>query len=176
MKIVWIDVETTGLDPFNDVTLEVACIVTDAKLNELGRFESPIHCPKGLLEALLRGNDYVRDMHTKTGLLSRIDPAPSKFEVEKQLGAFLAQHLGGEKGYLAGNSVHFDRGFLAEDLPAVCDHLSHRHLDVSVFKVMASAGWIEETKMGEPRHSAMSDIEGSIKMLRAYGAQLKLAL
>jgi oligoribonuclease len=170
MKLLWLDLETTGLDPDVRSIIQLGMVVTDEHLHELGRFESVVHChaPFGAWDRA------AWDMHEKTGLKDLAAKAPfSSVEVEILARGFLQKHLGEEKATLAGNSVHFDRAFLYAHMPRVLQYVTHRHLDVSVFKVIGQMyGW--PAWQGAPAHTALADIESSIASFKAYRSALTL--
>lgn len=177
-RIVWLDLETTGLDPLNDQIIEIGVIVTDEKLTEIARFHR-------VLPLLACGwNDLnmpqvVRDMHKASGLeaevcaLDETTWGDAHEAACRDLSAFLRAH-GCEKAPLAGNSVgDFDRHFLRvwESMLAVEDGplsiLSHRSLNVSTFFVLAELWGAPVAPKGDA-HRSIADIESSIHQFRFY--------
>lgn len=185
-RIVWLDLETTGLDPLNDQIIEIGVIVTDEKLAEIARF----HRVLPLLACGWSDLDMpqvVRDMHKASGLeaevraLAETTWIEGEYEVHevacKELSAFLREH-GCEKAPLAGNSVgDFDRHFLRawESMLAVEDGplsiLSHRSLNVSTFFVLAELWGAPVAPKGDA-HRSIADIESSIRQFRFYTTNL----
>lgn len=168
LKLVWIDLEMTGLDPALDSILEIAVIVTDAELQPLGQYEAVIATSESQLALM---NDYVRDMHTKNGLLQRVKAATvSLEEAQAQALALVRQHCAEGEGVLAGNSIHQDRRFLYRYMPQLEAWLHYRQVDVSSFKVLARAWYPEVPKYGkeDKDHTALADIKESIAELRFY--------
>ncbi|WP_407919314.1 oligoribonuclease [Devriesea agamarum] len=169
-RIVWVDCEMTGLDKANDALIEVAVLVTDADLNILGDgVDVVITPPPGALE---RMGDFVRRMHTESGLIHELADGISLAEAEKACLDYVRQHCPEPgKAPLAGNSVGTDRTFLARDLPVFEEHLSYRTIDVSSLKELAKR-WFPRIYVGSPAkhggHRALADIRESIQELAFY--------
>lgn len=169
--LVWMDLEMTGLDPAQDVIVEIATIVTDDELEIVA--EGPdlvVHQPP---EALAGMDPVVVDMHTSSGLLSAI--AASTVSLEEAGAAtlaFIREHVP-EAGTvpLCGNSIGTDRRFLAIHLPEIEAHLHYRSVDVSTLKELIRR-WNPKLLDGAPRkretHRALDDIRESIRELRYY--------
>ena len=128
-NLIWIDCEMTGLDLEKDVLVEIAVLVTDSDLNVIG--EGVDLVIKASQEHLDGMNDFVRDMHTTSGLITEIPNGIAASEAEKQILAYLesAGCVAG-KSPLAGNSVSVDRNFIARDMKAINVFLHYRTLDV----------------------------------------------
>jgi oligoribonuclease len=167
-RILWCDLETTGLDPNTDRILSVGLVVTDAALNVVAEFEHDVRSPS---ERKWEWPPVVREMHTKSGLATRILSAPFTLdEIEVLARAFVHTHAG-EKPYLAGSTVHFDARFLGVHMPKVLALCHYRMLDVSVFKVLGSLWGIkawENPLQGKAQHTPLADIRDSIASLRYY--------
>lgn len=167
--LVWTDIETTGLDPQKDDILEVAFAITTDDLK-------PVITTSHFVEGDLgKCNDFVREMHEKSGLFemlrhpqARAWPLP---ELEVWLCEWLREHLGAEKPPLAGSSVHFDRSFLRAKMPRVVQAVSYRNVDVSSVKELAQR-WalpvFEARPVGLRSHRAITDIWDSIAELSHY--------
>ena len=183
MALLWVDLETTGLSSEHDRVLEIAAIVTDDALHELGRFHAVTNVARGCAYAEL--HSAVQDMHNANGLWmeslrsnllvnGKGDSADDRFQ------AFIQEHCGdtGErKGpQLAGNTVSFDREFMRVHLPESFKLVHYRSLDVTGFNETAKRFWpaVYESRPrgGEAKHRAMSDIEESIAVYRHYLASL----
>ncbi|MFC3299435.1 oligoribonuclease [Arthrobacter agilis] len=171
-RIVWIDCEMTGLDLTHDALIEVAVLVTDAELNVLGEGLDVVIKPSP--EALGQMGDFVRDMHTKSGLLDELDGGMSLADAEHQVLEYIRGLVPEpRKAQLAGNSVGTDRTFLVRDMPSVVDHLHYRIIDVSTIKELARR-WYTRAYFQAPAktggHRALGDIEDSIRELQYYRA------
>jgi oligoribonuclease len=169
-RIVWIDCEMTGLDPKNDALIEVAALVTDSELNILGDGVDVVIRPDDA--ALAQMNDFVRDMHTRSGLLEELPHGKTMAEAEAVIMEYIAKWVPDpRKAPLGGNSVGTDRVFLARDMPAVVEHLHYRVIDVSTIKEL-SRRWFARAYFQAPAkhggHRALGDIKDSIDELRYY--------
>jgi len=167
MNILWLDIETTGLDPNTDVILEVAAqYYVDGRL--IGEVNSPVKGRNWIgIHRLM--NDYVRDMHLKTGLLYRIERNEGKTlpDIEDDL----LQLIGDDKPRLGGCSVHTDRAYLITDMPALHKALSHQHVDSSgIHRFLTNAGVHVDVPNNPHAHNAMAD---TIFARQLYDACLK---
>jgi oligoribonuclease len=167
------DLEMTGLDPSVDLIVEIATLVTDDDLEVIA--EGPdlvVHHPE---EDLAVMGDYVRRMHTESGLLGRI--AASTVSLEEAGSAtmeFIKSHVPEPRTVpLAGNSIGTDRRFLAARLPEIEEWLHYRSVDVSTIKELARR-WYPDAYAGAPikkgQHRALDDIRESVAELRHYRA------
>lgn len=169
-RIVWIDCEMTGLDLENDALIEVAALVTDFELNQLGDGVDVVIKPEPA--ALEQMGDFVRDMHTKSGLLGELDEGVSMEEAQALVLEYVMQHAPeAGKAPLGGNTVSTDRGFLERDMPQLAAHLHYRTIDVSSIKEL-SRRWYPRAYFNAPAkhggHRALADIRESIAELRYY--------
>lgn len=168
--IVWIDCEMTGLDPVADALIEVAVIVTDSELNILGEgVDVVIAPPPGALELM---GDFVRNMHTASGLLEELPHGVTMQEAQHRVLEYIKAHVPDpRRAQLGGNSVGTDRVFLARDMPAVVEHLHYRVVDVSTIKELARR-WYPRAYFQAPEksgnHRALGDIKDSIRELQYY--------
>ncbi len=171
-RLVWIDCEMTGLDLEHDALIEVAALVTDFDLNVLGEGVDVIIKPPA--EALAQMDDFVRDMHTTSGLLAELDGGTTLADAEDQVLAYLREHCpDGVRPPLAGNSIGTDRAFISRDMGTLEQFLHYRVVDVSSIKELARrwyprAYFAAPTKRGN--HRALADIAESIEELRYYRA------
>ena len=171
-RLVWIDCEMTGLDLLADALIEVAVLVTDFELEVLGDGLDVVIKPPA--ESLKQMDEYVRTMHTSSGLLAELDGGMTVAEAEQQVLAYIRQHCPeGSRPPLAGNTVGTDRSFLARDMPLLEQFLHYRVVDVSSIKELARR-WYPRAYYGAPvkggNHRALADIRESIEELRYYRA------
>lgn len=167
--IYWTDVETNGLDPEENVLLEVAILVTDLDLNVLDDegFHSVIHYYPDEIEAIKELTvPYVLDMHTKTGLWDKLHRGTDLEIVDGELLEYMKSFSTTPRlNRIGGNSITLDRNFMNRYLPHSFGHLSYRSWDVSTL-----AGMVEHRKglkhEKKSTHEAMSDIRESIDELR----------
>ncbi|WP_446664395.1 oligoribonuclease [Flexivirga sp. B27] len=169
-RIVWIDCEMTGLSLTDDALIEVAVLVTDFELNQLGDGVDVLIKPSQ--EALDQMNDFVRDMHTRSGLLDELAEGLTMDQAEQQVMDYVREFAPEEgKWPLGGNTVSTDRGFLARDMPTLESHLHYRIIDVSSVKEL-SRRWYPRVYFNAPAknggHRALADIRDSINELRYY--------
>ena len=169
-RIVWIDCEMTGLDLENDALIEVAALVTDFELNQLGDGVDVVIRPEP--EALEQMGDFVREMHTKSGLLEELEHGVSMEEAQALVLEYVMTHApDAGKAPLGGNTVSTDRGFLERDMPQLAGHLHYRTIDVSSIKEL-SRRWYPRAYFNAPAknggHRALADIRESIAELRYY--------
>ncbi|HKX23790.1 MAG TPA: oligoribonuclease [Candidatus Saccharimonadales bacterium] len=168
-KILWVDLEMTGLNPTKDRILEVAAIVTDWDFNELGKFESGVGHDQAALKILMDANPWAVDHPELTESLLKLsnDSEPEEF-VQAKFEEFINEHF--EKGQpvlLAGNSIHMDRQFIRHWWPEVEKRLHYRMLDVSAWKVVMIGKYGTEYEKLE-KHRALDDIRESIEELEFY--------
>jgi oligoribonuclease len=171
-RLVWIDCEMTGLDLAADALVEVAALVTDFELNVLGDGVDVVIKPPEA--ALSQMDDFVRDMHTSSGLLEELRGGMSLAEAEQQVLGYVKEHCpDGSRPPLAGNTVATDRAFLARDMQELESFLHYRIVDVSSIKEL-SRRWYPRTYFCAPpksgNHRALTDIQESIEELRYYRA------
>ncbi|CAN5628776.1 oligoribonuclease [soil metagenome] len=171
-RLVWIDCEMTGLDLGADALIEVAALVTDFELNVLGEGVDVIVKPPAA--ALEQMDDFVRTMHTSSGLLEELDGGLSMAEAEERVLAYIKEHCPeGSRPPLAGNTVATDRSYLARDMPGLESFLHYRIVDVSSIKEL-SRRWFPRAYFSAPaksgNHRALADIQESIEELRYYRA------
>ena len=167
-RMVWIDLEMTGLDPSRHVIVEIATIVTDGQLEVLA--EGPVLAVCRADEELARIDPWSDRTHTASGLLQRVHESTIDVqEAERQTLAFVRQWVGEKATPLCGNSVHQDRLFLAKEMPGLESHLHYRNVDVSTVKELVRRwypGVQAPPKKGS--HLALDDIRESIEELRWY--------
>lgn len=167
----WIDLEMTGLDPLHDKILEVALIVTNYSLEPLGTYHKIVYQNEECLGVM---SEYVRNMHEKTGLLSKIPhEGIAESRVDEELMTFVKGYLpSGEKAIIAGNSIHQDRKFIDGYLKKFSSLLHYRMLDVSSFKIVFNTLFQMKYKK-KNTHAALDDINESIDELKFYLDKMK---
>ncbi|HUD03317.1 MAG TPA: oligoribonuclease [Patescibacteria group bacterium] len=162
-RLLWIDLEMTGLDVANDRIIEIAAIVTDFDFNELDTYESVIFQPP---EVLSHMNEWSREATVANGLIDRIPAAPNEQHVVNEFSELIKLNFK-EPAVLAGNSVHFDRAFIKQWWPDVFNLLHYRILDVSSFKIVMQNKYHVIFNKKET-HRAMDDIRESMAELKFY--------
>ncbi|XP_030076285.1 oligoribonuclease, mitochondrial [Microcaecilia unicolor] len=169
-RMVWVDLEMTGLDIERDQIIEMACLITDSDLNILA--EGPnliIHQPDELLDGM---SDWCKRHHGKSGLTQAVrDSKISLQQAEYEFLSFVRQHTPPGVCPLAGNSVHADKKFLDKYMPQFMRHLHYRIIDVSTVKELCRRWYAEEYALAPKKkasHRALDDIRESIKELQFY--------
>ena len=172
-RLIWIDLEMTGLDCQRDSIIEIATIVTTSDLEVVA--EGPmlaIHQPDHVLDGM---DEWNTRQHNASGLVgrvraSRIDAA----EAEQATLSFLANHLDDNASPMCGNSICQDRRFMAREMPKLEAFFHYRNLDVSTLKILAGL-WAPDVLHGlkkNAEHLALADIRDSINELRHYRRHL----
>ena len=170
-KLLWIDLEMTGLSPEKDRIIEAAAIATDFELNEIATFEAVVKVPEELMKERMVGEFWEKNAESRDALMAQNASGKDSEAVEKELLKFVKKHFGDEV-YLAGNSIHQDRKFIDKEWPKLSAKLHYRMLDVSAWKVyFENALGKKFTK--RDTHRALDDINGSIEELKWYTTFLK---
>ena len=168
-NLIWIDLEMTGLDPDNDVIIEMATIVTDSNLNTLA--EGPVIAIHHSDEVLARMDEWNTRTHGGSGLTQRVkDSTTTMAEAEAQTIAFLEQWVPKGKSPICGNSICQDRRFLYTYMKDLERYFHYRNLDVSTLKELG-ARWAPEVRdslVKKGTHLALDDIRESIAELQHY--------
>ncbi len=160
----------TGLNLAGDALIEEAALVTDGELNVLGDGVDVLIKPTD--EQLANMGDFVRNMHTKSGLLDELASGTTLADAEAQVLDYIRTYVPTEgKAPLAGNTIGTDRAFLARDMPALEGFVHYRNVDVSSIKELARR-WYPRVRFQAPakvgNHRALADIQESIEELRYY--------
>ncbi|APT93627.1 oligoribonuclease [Corynebacterium phocae] len=170
-RIVWIDLEMTGLNPDEHAIVEVAAIITDGNLGIIGEgIDLVVHATE---EELSRMDSFVTQMHDSSGLTEAIRASTvSLAEAEDAVLALIAQHCSPEHpAPLAGNSIATDRSFIRAHMPRLNAALHYRMIDVSTVKEL-SRRWFPKAYYHQPEkgmsHRALADIIESIRELDYY--------
>lgn len=169
-RIVWIDCEMTGLSLADDALIEVAALVTDFELNQLGEGVDLVIAPPQ--RALEQMSDVVRQMHTASGLLDALADGVTLEQARESVLDYVRTWVPEpRRAPLGGNTVATDRGFLARDMPELDEWLHYRIVDVSSIKELARR-WYPRVYFNAPAkaggHRALADITESINELRYY--------
>ena len=168
-RLIWIDLEMTGLDTGTDSILEIATIVTDSQLNVLA--EGPELAIAHVCEWSWRREVLNRTQHRKSGLWQRvIDSDVGMAEAETRTLAFLREWVPDNASPMCGNSICQDRRFLHRQMPALEKHFHYRNLDVSTLKELVRR-WAPTVLAGlrkHAAHTALSDVRDSIAELAYY--------
>jgi len=168
-RLVWLDMEMTGLDPETERIIEVAIVVTESDLTVVA--EGPvlvIHQSDTLLDAMDKWN---KSTHGKSGLIAKVQASTlTETEAQDQLLAFLKQHVPAGKSPLCGNTISQDRRFMRRYMPQLEAFFHYRNLDVSTLKELALR-WkpqVYKSFVKHSRHEALADIYESIAELKHY--------
>ncbi len=168
-NLVWIDLETTGLDPDSRVILEIACLVTDKDLSELGEGVDLVVHQQG--RAIGQLDPWCVRQHGASGLLEASRAAKTSLaQAEAEALAYVRRYCLSGKAPLSGNSVCFDRRFLIRHMPKLEAYLHYRNVDVSSIKELVRR-WhpmVADKVAKTSRHRALDDIRESIAELRVY--------
>lgn len=168
--IVWADCEMTGLDIEKDEICEIAVIVTDDQLKQVDEGIQIVIKPSSA--AMANMGDFVRQMHTESGLLSELESGVSLESAQEQVLAYLAKYITEPKtAPLAGNSIGTDRMFIIRQMPKLDSFLHYRNIDVSSLKELVRR-WYPRVYFQLPKkngsHRALADIRESIQELAYY--------
>ncbi len=167
-KLLWVDLEMTGLDAEQDVILEVAAEITDFNMVTLASYEARVRQPKDAVVARMQKNVWWADYPAnRDEFVQRLDEGKQSEQVEQELVQLLQTHFGDEPAVLAGNSIHNDRNFIKQWWPAFDLKLHYRMLDVSAWKVFMQGRYAVEFEKKNV-HRAFDDIQASIAELQYY--------
>ncbi len=176
-KLLWVDLEMTGLDPEKDRILEVAAIATGWDLepivrgDERAEMTAVVKVPEELMRERMVGEFWEKNAESRDGLMAQNAEGKSAKTVGGELLAFIDKWFGDEV-ILAGNSIHQDRKFIDREWPEVSKRLHYRMLDVSAWKVVFEGKYGKRFTKREA-HRALDDIRGSIEELRWYLEMIK---
>lgn len=173
-RIIWMDLEMTGLDDTKDKILEAACLVTDGDLNLVA--EGPnliIYQPDTVLDAM---GEWCKKTHRESGLTEACRNSKISIEdAQEQILNFVELHTNPGECPLAGNSIGEDKRFLYRYMPKLVNHLHYRIIDVSTIKELGKR-WYPDAMKNVPKkslnHRAMEDIKESLAELCFYKANL----
>lgn len=168
-KLLWLDMEMTGLDVEKEVPIEVAAIVTDWKFEPVEEYHAIIKQPQKYLDAM---DDWNKKHHGGSGLLAQIPNGQNPEKVDQDLAAMIQKHFPAEKAILAGNSINQDRLFIRKYMLKTEALLHYRMLDVTSFKVVFNELYDLKFKKKDA-HRAVDDIQESINELKFYLSYVK---
>ncbi|HCM04650.1 MAG TPA: oligoribonuclease [Oceanospirillales bacterium] len=167
--LVWMDLEMTGLDPEDNVIIEIATIITDDELNIVA--EGPVLAVYQPDFELDKMDDWNVNTHGNSGLVERVkNSSVSMAEAEKQTLDFITQYVKKGNSPLCGNSIHQDRRFLVKQMPVLEEFMHYRNIDVSTLKELAKR-WKPSILPGFKKsgsHKALDDILESIAEMKYY--------
>lgn len=179
--LLWLDLEMSGVDIENDVILEAAAIATDWEFKEIATYEAIVRQDEKLVRAqMAKARDFWNgksfwdeNPEARDGLLAQNKHGKKIVAVEKALIDFIDTHFNaGELVYLAGNSIHNDRRFIAKYMPQLEKRLHYRMLDVTAWKLVFENKF--HKNFTQPKsHRALDDIRRSIHELEYYLKQVK---
>lgn len=168
-RLVWLDMEMTGLDPEKERIIEVAMVVTEPDLTFVA--QAPvlvIHQSDALLDTMDKWN---KSTHGKSGLIEKVKASTlTEEQAEEQLLAFLVQYVPSGKSPMCGNTIGQDRRFMNKYMPRLEAYFHYRNLDVSTLKEL-SLRWKPEVYRSfvkKSSHEALADITESIEELKHY--------
>ncbi|MCB0342227.1 MAG: oligoribonuclease [Pseudobdellovibrionaceae bacterium] len=166
-KILWIDMEMTGLNVEKEVPIEIAAVITDINLEPIDTYHTVIRQPQEYLDAM---DDWNKDHHGKSGLTERVPFGKKPEVVEQELIALVNRHFpeNGDPPVLAGNSIAQDRAFLNRYMPKFAEGLHYRMLDVTAWKLVFNNFFEIKYEKGDAAHRAIEDIQQSINELKFY--------
>ncbi|MBD1390876.1 oligoribonuclease [Neiella sp. HB171785] len=167
-RLIWIDLEMTGLEPMTDVIIEIATIVTDDELNVIA--EGPVIAIHQSDTVLAGMDDWCTRTHTESGLVARIKASQySVQQAEAETLAFLKEHVDQGASPMCGNSIGQDRRFIYKYMPELAEFFHYRNIDVSTLKELARRWRPDLAPFAKKNtHLAMDDIRESIAELGYY--------
>jgi oligoribonuclease len=172
-RLVWVDMEMSGLLPETDRILEIAMILTDGDLNIVA--EGPVLVVHQEDAVLDRMDAWNKGTHSKSGLIDKVKASTlTEAEVEAECLAFLKQHVKSSISPMCGNTIHQDRRFMNRYMPKLEAYFHYRNIDVSSIKELCKR-WQPEIAKGfskQQAHTALADIIESVEELRYYREKL----
>ncbi len=168
-RLVWLDMEMTGLNPLQDRIIELAIVITDKHLNTIA--EAPVWVVHQSAEVLNGMDAWNQKTHGGSGLIDKVRAATmSEAQVEQEALDFIKRYIGANKSPMCGNSIGQDRRFMANYMPTLEKYFHYRNLDVSTLKELARR-WYPRVYDGykkQTRHTALADVYESIDELKYY--------
>ena len=174
-RILWVDLEMTGLDAQQDVILEVAAEITDFDFKTIASYEARVQQNRDVVIDRMQKNIWWKDYPAnRDDFIAKLDEGKPPHQVEQELIALIDEHFDGQPAILGGNSIHNDRQFITYWWPALDLKLHYRMLDVSSLKIFMQGKYGVEFEKKEV-HRAFDDIQASIAELQYYIEWLKQA-
>lgn len=171
-KVLWVDLEMTGLDAQQDVILEVAAEITDFNFKTLASYEAIVQQPHDVVVDRMQKNAWWQSYpQNRDEFVRKTATGKPSAQVEQELIALVQEHFGSEPAILGGNSIHNDRNFIKQWWPALDLKLHYRMLDVSALKIVMQGKYGVDFEKNDV-HRAFDDIQASIAELQFYLAYL----
>ena len=168
-RLVWLDMEMTGLNPLSDRIIELAIVITDKNLNTIA--EAPVWVVHQSDEVLNGMDAWNQKTYGNSGLIDKVRASTlTEAQVEQAALDFLKRYIGPSKSPMCGNSIGQDRRFMANYMPTLEKYFHYRNLDVSTLKELARR-WYSRVYNGykkQTRHTALADVYESIDELKYY--------
>ena len=170
-KLLWVDLEMTGLDAQKDVILEVAAEITDMNFKTLASYEACVRQDRDVVIDRMQKNIWWKDFPVnRDSFIDKLADGKDPHDVERELIAIIEEQFGSEPAILAGNSIHNDRNFIKQWWPALDLKLHYRMLDVSGLKMLTRAWYPNAPGRSkvDAAHTVLSDLRASIAELAYY--------
>jgi oligoribonuclease len=167
-RFVWCDLEMTGLEVSTNAIIELGIVITGPDLKPIAEYEAAVWQPEDVLG---RMEPFVKDMHTRNGLLDRVRKSDISLRTaEKEATRLVLQHTDFGEGILSGNSIHTDRSFITRYMPGLDRALHYRMVDVSSLKLITRAWYPNAPGRSkvDASHTVLSDLRASIAELAYY--------
>ncbi len=172
-KLLWIDLEMTGLSPIDDRIMEVGVIATDWDFREFATYEAVQRVNPDLMKKRMTGEFWETYPDVRDALQAQNEQGRASAVIEQELLSFINENFPAEERILlAGNSIHQDRRFIENEWPQLDVRLHYRMLDVSAWKVVMD-GKYKKRFVKPEAHRAMEDIRGSIQELQYYLGKIR---
>ncbi len=175
-RLIWLDMEMTGLNPLQDRIIELAIVITDKNLNTVA--EGPVWVVHQSDEVLAGMDAWNQKTHGNSGLIAKVRASTlSEAQVEQEALEFIRRYIGMGKSPMCGNSIGQDRRFMVRYMPTLEQHFHYRNIDVSTLKELARRWYprIYDAFKKETRHTALADVYESIDELKYYRSTMLIA-
>lgn len=171
-KLVWIDLETTGLSVKKDKIIEIAVLITDTQLNILDEkgYVDYVHITDEDVSLMV---DLVKDMHTSNGVIEMCKKSSFTVgDIDRLSVEYISKFVNRNEAPICGNNIAFDRSFIEYNMPLLTNHIHYRNIDVSTVRQLNQI-WKEGAyKKEDSTHEALGDIRQSIEELRYYKSKI----